>query len=200
MTCACFYGRMNIQILLLYCYRLLTRPIAGPLCVVSVKLQNYQTVTAQLNTNLNSYIRDNAMEMYNIHTMNFSYLHSCWFQMLLLSYSKHIVWTVEHVNGGFKMGLSAYHTHYTERKMGKALRRFKRQRSSSCQLIYDRWGIQMKQQTCLIWSCNIATWLVQPLHCCCNLTQTVTLQDQLQSHQTATAQLITNWNVNFGFE
>ena len=51
MTCACFYGRMNIQILLLNCYRLLTTPMAGPLCVVSVKLQNYQTVTAQLNTN-----------------------------------------------------------------------------------------------------------------------------------------------------
>ena len=27
------------------------------------------------------------------------------------------VWAVEHVNGGFKMGLSAYHTHNTERKM-----------------------------------------------------------------------------------
>ena len=68
MTCACFYAHMNIQILLINCYRLLTRTFARPLCVVGVELQNYQTVTAQLNTNnLNSYIRDNAMEMYNRH-------------------------------------------------------------------------------------------------------------------------------------
>ena len=58
MSCACFYAHMNIQILLLNCYRLLTRPFAGPLCVVSVKLQNYQTATAQLITNLLTDVRD----------------------------------------------------------------------------------------------------------------------------------------------
>ena len=52
-----------------------------------------------------------------------------------LRYCRIYVWAVEHVNGGFKTGLSAYHTHYTEIKMGKALKRFKHQRSSSCKLI-----------------------------------------------------------------